>query len=89
MSENIKAFKILSAEIKKYIQEYLKSASFDVTRVGIVTEVLDENKYFVKIDGTVFAVPSITGEMYSVNDVVSVLYPQNKDTRKRIVGREV
>ena len=79
----------LSAEIGKSIQKYMGSASFDKTKQGIVIASLGSNKYSVRIEGTVYTVPSCTSDAYSTNDNVLVLYVQNDAKRKYIIGKAV
>ena len=89
MGKASQAIETLVAEIKTFVQEYLKTASFDVTKQGLVTASLGNNKYSVKIEGAVYTVPSCTTDTYSVNDNVLVVYIQNDSKRKYIYGRAV
>jgi len=79
----------MSDEIHKYIHKCIESAPFDKTKQGIVTAVLSSNKYSVRIEGTVYTVPSSTSDTYIVNDNVLILYIQNDAKRKYIIGKAV
>lgn len=78
---------VFANEIKKYFNKSLKSASYDVTKDGIVTAVLGGNKYSIKIEGTVYTVPSAISDTFNVNDVVLVTYFQNDAKKKYITGK--
>ncbi|MEG2381080.1 MAG: hypothetical protein RSB38_05235 [Oscillospiraceae bacterium] len=87
MREDSEAVSFLVTEIKQFIKRVISHSSFDVTKQGIVTAVLGENKYSVKIEGTVCTVPSCSSFAYSVNDNVLVTYIQNDKKRKYITGK--
>lgn len=77
----------LAEQVAKMIATYLQSAPFDKTKQGIITESLGDRKYSVKIDGSVFTVPSCTSDTYSVSDKVLVTFVQNDPKRKYIIGK--
>ena len=87
MSSNTEALQVLASETKKIVQDLLGSASFDVTRKGKITEVLDNNKYSVNIDGTVYTVPSCVTIGFAVNDTVLVISCQNDAKKNYIIGK--
>lgn len=89
MGTENKAVDVLAEQIINAVSACLNSASFDKTKQGIVTASLGGNKYSVKIEGTVYAVPSCTNDTYAVNDNVLVLYIQNDAKRKYIIGKAV
>ena len=89
MSKFSEMISVMSNEIHKYIDKGIESAPFDKTKQGIVTASLGSNKYSVKIEGTVFTVPSCTSDTYAVNDNVYVLYVQSDAKRKCITGKVV
>ena len=84
-----KAIDVLAEQIISAVSACLSFASFDKTKQGIVTASLGGNKYSVKIEGTVFTVPSCTTDTYSANDNVLVLCIQNDAKRKYIIGKAV
>jgi len=84
-----KAIDVLAEQIISAVSACLENAPFDKTKQGIVTASLGSNKYSVRIEGTVFTVPSCTATTYSVNDNVLVLYVQNDAKRKYIIGKAV
>lgn len=86
---NSQAVDALIQAMLKVAGELVESSSFDKTKQGRIEASLGNNKYSVRIGGTVYTVPSITSDTYAVNDVVSVLYPENDIKRKRIIGKEV
>ncbi len=85
---NSQAIDILVQTMLKMAGELVESSRFDKTKPGRIEASLGNNKYSVRIEGTVYTVPSVTSDTYAVNDVVSVLYPENDIKRKRIIGRE-
>ena len=86
---NSQAVDALIQAMQKMAGELIESSCFDKTKQGRIEANLGSNKYSVRIGGTVYTVPSVTSDTYSVNDVVSVLYPENDIKRKRIIGKEV
>lgn len=86
---NSQAVDALIQTISKMVGELVESSRFNKTKRGIIKASLGNNKYSVKIEGAVYTAPSVTSDTYAVNDVVSVLYPENDIKRKRIIGREV
>ena len=89
MSKFSEMLAVMTDEIHKYSRKCIESASFDRTEQGIITASLGNNKYYVKIKGTVFTVPSSTSYTYYVNDNVLILYVQNDPNKKYITGKAV
>ena len=59
------------------VKERLRTAPFDKTRTGIITAVLGNNMYTVKIDNTEYDVLSLSDSTLPVNSIVKVLVPEN------------
>jgi len=87
MDANSQAINTLANQIIKSISTGIESAPFDKTKSGIVTGVLGGGKYSVKINGTVFTVPSCIPANFSINDNVNVLFKQNDSQEKYITGK--
>lgn len=87
MSINEQAVDVIAIAIKDAVSEYLKSAPFDVTKSGVVAEVLPNNNYSVRIQGAVYTVPSATSDIYVKDNIVLVLFAQNDERRKYIIGK--
>jgi len=83
------AIDVLAEQIINAVSACLESAPFDKTKQGIITASLGSNKYSVRIEGTVYTVPSCTSTTYATNDNVLVLYVQNDAKRKYIIGKAV
>ena len=82
-----KAIEELVSSIKKFISKAHNRASFDVTKQGIIEAVLDGNRYRVKLEGATYVVPSVTNQVFGVNDTVLVLLAQNDINKKYIMGK--
>lgn len=81
------AVKVLAAEIATLIRKEVDTASFNKTEIGVVTAILDNNKYSVRIKRSDYIVPANTADVYSVGDSVLVLFAQNNIKRKYIIGK--
>ena len=85
--KNDKAVDIISQAIATAVEAYMRKAGFDITRQGIVTDVLDNNRYQLKIQGAEYTVPCCTEAIFKVGDNVLVLFVQGDFNRKYIIGR--
>lgn len=81
------AIQILSAQIKKVAQKMIDSAGYDKTVAGVISSVLGNHKYKVKIKNEEFIIPSGTDETYKKNEAVWICIPQNNMNNKFISGR--
>lgn len=82
-----RAVEALADAIESYVRAYVKEISFDVTKHGVVTEVLGGSRYRVSIDGSEHSVSCCTGQVFSMGDTVIVLLIQNDVNRKYIIGK--
>lgn len=81
------AIQILSAQIQKIVQHMLGKAGFDRTVPGIVSAVLGNHKYKVKIKKEEYIMSSQTDMTYQVNEAVWVCIPSNNMQNRFISGR--
>lgn len=89
MSNNTEdlAIQILSEQIRKVASKLINDASYDRTVAGIISKVLGNHKYKVKIKNEEYIIPSSTDETYKVNEAVWICIPQNNMNNKFISGR--
>lgn len=87
MSDNSEALRILASETKKLINNSLKSAPYDVTKKGIIKDVLESNMYLVEINGTEYTVQSTVSVELKKNDAVLVLFSKNNSNDKYITAK--
>lgn len=71
------------------VKERLRTAPFDKTRTGIITAVLGNNMYTVKIDNTEYDVLSLSDSTLPVNSIVKVLVPENEYNNMFILNSSV
>jgi hypothetical protein len=64
----------------------VKQASFDLTKAGLVKEVLGNSYYVVTIQGADYSVPCITGQIFNIGKTVFVMFPQNNLSSGMIIG---
>ena len=81
------AIQILSAQIQKVAQRLVDNAGYDKTVAGIISQVLGNHKYKVKIKNEEYVLPSSTDDIYNINEAVWVCIPQNNLNNKFISGR--
>lgn len=86
-NNDTKVIEILSAEMRKVAKHFVRTANFDKTVAGIVTENLGNGKYKVKIKEEVFTIPSSSDMNFAVNESVWITIPQNNMNNKFISGR--
>lgn len=82
-----KTIQVLAEEMVKLATGNTGCPNADVTYSGKITKVLPDNKYDVNIKGTVFTVPSVLSDIYSVGDLVLITYVQNDNKRRYITGK--
>ena len=88
MSKFSDMISVMTDEIHKYSRKCVESASFDRTQSARIINILEKNKYDVKLsDGTEKSVLSLTSDSFSVNDVVIVLISQNDIINSYILGK--
>lgn len=75
MKDYVEAIKELSAQIHKYCQRLIASASYDRTSIGQVTAVNGGGMYTVAAFGGTYALPY--KQNLAVGTVVRVKVPQN------------
>lgn len=84
-----RAIRILSEQIRKVVSKLINSAGYDKTVPGIITGVEAGGKYKVKIKNEVFTLPSSVDMEYKLNEGVWVTIPQNNLNNKFISGRRI
>jgi len=86
-SKETQAIEVLSTEIQKVVKRFLNTANYDKTVAGIITAVVDDYKYKVKIKEEIFTIPSSLDITFKINEAVWVTIPQNNMRNKYISGR--
>ena len=61
--------------------------TYDRTFIASITEVLNDNKYKVKINDIIYETYSCNDTTYKVNDIVLVTVPQGKFSNMFIIGK--
>jgi len=84
---NAQVIAVLATSMRKIAESLIRKAKFDKTVPGIITAVLGNHKYKVKIKNEEFIIPSGTDETYKKNEAVWVCIPQNNMNNKFISGR--
>ncbi|MEG1562294.1 MAG: hypothetical protein RR365_00955 [Bacteroides sp.] len=82
---------VIAKELAKAIPAYLEKANMSIAIIdtGTISEVLGNQIYKVKVEGTVYTVPSAVSDTYSVKQKVLVMQPLNNRRKKYIIGRAV
>lgn len=77
MSIEKNAIDALIKTVSSYVDKALKDAKFDITTQGKVVEILDNGKYKVQIQGTVYTAPCFLDNVFKIDDIVKIMIPQN------------
>jgi len=81
------ALEALIKGVEKYIDERFNDGSWVRMSRGVVTEVLSNNNYSVKINGAVYAVSCCTEQIFIIGDIVLVIFNNNDFGQKYIIGK--
>lgn len=84
---NTEAIYVLAESMKKIAANLIERASFDKTVPGIITAVLNNDRYTVKINKSEYKMYRSTDTIYKKNDAVWVTIPRNNFNQKFISGR--
>lgn len=76
MNEIKQAYNSLKNGVEQYVEYKIETCNRDITEVGIITEVLENNKYNVEINNTNYKSVSTIGGSCQLNETVNVLVKQ-------------
>jgi len=85
VGENSRAVDVLLETVNMIVRAYFMRLHFPTK--GRVVQVLGNSKYRVKIRGKLSDVSCCTGQTFVVNDAVIVIYVQNNQNLKYIIGK--
>ena len=91
MSENQtsqEAMKILADNIYKAIQKEIAKAPFDITKKAVVTADLGNDTYQVKMEDSLYKIPSKINNL-KIGETVDILIPRNNLEHMYIVSSQV
>lgn len=78
--------KTLAALVVETAQFCAQNSDKDLSCEGLVSEVLDDGRYRVEIQGAAYTVPSISVSAFGVGDKVLVLFAGGDKKKKYIIG---
>ena len=84
-----KALDVLAQAIDSAVKEHIKSASFDRTTEGIITNILGNSKYEVLAFGSKYTVTVPQSMSFILNEKVRVVVPQNNWSAMFITKEDV
>lgn len=78
MNKNDDLLNIIIESIDYIVKERLRTAPFDRTRTGRITQILDNNTYMVNIDNVDYKVKSLNSITYPLNSIVKIVIPEGQ-----------